>query len=87
MPLREIESCASKLGFEWLVREATLMDTEPAQKGGVDATGHIMCHMAKGTWVCENFAEITSFGMMFTSPACNIIIKNGVVDHVWFYMD
>lgn len=86
MSAGEIRIRATKLGFAWRVREETLMvDAEPTLKR--DGAGHIICHLAGNEWVCENFADATSFGMAFESHACNIIVKNGVVDHAWLYMD
>ncbi|NOU32437.1 MAG: hypothetical protein HOO96_31415 [Polyangiaceae bacterium] len=84
MSLHEVQARATKMGFEWRVDEATLMQDNIGAK---DATGHIICHSPNATLVCENFADARSFGMMFTSHSCHIVVKDGAVDHFWLYMD
>lgn len=84
MRLGDVQDRAKKLGFEWRVNERTLMKPEKEERK--DAAGHIICHYPDAL-VCENFADVTSFGVMVTSHSCHIVMKADVVDQVWLYMD
>jgi hypothetical protein len=88
MTLAEVQQRATALGFTWRVQPDRLMDPTVKTKHGPNAVGHIICHEPdNGNWICQNFSDATSFGAMFSSYACNIFVKNGVLEKHWFFMD
>lgn len=103
LSLGEIRARARESGCKWLVDLSALeRQKEGGQVAGKKISGepgHIICHFRGPSLdsskerppvdvcVCENARTATSYGMLFASEACNIIIKDRKVKTSWFNMD
>lgn len=88
MSLVQVQSEAHRLNVAWRVDEPSLIDASaPGTASGEHVCPHIICHQADAGLQCENFQNAKSFGLYWNSYACNIMLRNDVVDRVWAYQD